>query len=182
MTVSYLPVVLLSSGAGGGSITDVNLMLFWSTLVLFVLFALIMGRFGWGPLLKVIEDREKSVRDAVEGAQKANADAQALLARHQEMLRDAGREREEIIKKALQEAGRLRDELAGQARTEAEGLVQRAREEIDREMRRALVDIRSQIADLAVDAASKIVVSSLTPTAQKQLVQDFIDQLPPLSQ
>jgi F-type H+-transporting ATPase subunit b len=181
MTLSFLPAVLLSGGTGSRSITDVNLMLFVSTLVLFALFALVIGRFGWGPLLKMIEEREKSVRDAVESAQKANADAQALLARHQEMLRDAGREREELIKKALQEAERLRSELVGQAKAEAEGLVQRAREEIERETRRALVQIRTQVADLALEAASKIVVSSMTPAAQKKLVQDFVDQLPPLA-
>jgi F-type H+-transporting ATPase subunit b len=181
MALPFVSAVLLSSGAGGRSITDVNLMLYVSTLVLFVLFALVLGRFGWGPLLKIIEDREKSVRDAVESAQKANAAAQALLAQHQEMLRDAGREREELIKKALQEAERLRAELVGQAKDEAEGLVQRAREEIERETRRALVQIRTQVADLAVEAASKIVVSSMTPAAQKKLVQDFVDHVPPLA-
>jgi F-type H+-transporting ATPase subunit b len=181
MTLSFVPAVLLSGGTGSRSITDVDLMLFVSTLVLFALFALIVGRFGWGPLLKMIEERETSVRNAVESAQKANADAQALLARHQDMLRDAGREREELIKKALQEAERLRAELVGQAKGEAEGLVQRAREEIERETRRALVQIRTQVADLALEAASKIVVSSMTPAAQKKLVQDFVDQLPPLA-
>jgi F-type H+-transporting ATPase subunit b len=171
--------VLLS--AGGGGLADIDFGLFLWALVLFLVFAAVLARFGWKPLLKIVEEREKSVRDAVESAHKANAEAQALLARHQDLLRSAGREREEILKKAMQEAERLRAELVASAKDEAEGLIQRAREEIDRETRHALADARTQIADLAVEAASKIVVSSMTPEAQKKLVQEFVDNLPPLT-
>jgi F-type H+-transporting ATPase subunit b len=170
--------VLLS--AGGGGLANVDWGLFVWTLVLFALFAGFLARFGWKPLLKIIEDREKSVRDAVESAQRANAEAQALLAKYQEMLRNTGREREEILKKAIQEAERIRAELVAKAKDESEGLLQRAREEIERETRRALVGLRTEIADLAIEAASKIVVSSMTPEAQQKLVQEFIDNLPPL--
>jgi F-type H+-transporting ATPase subunit b len=172
-------VVLLS--AEGGGLANIDWGLFLWTLVLFALFAGLLARFGWKPLLKIIEDREKSVRDAVEGAQKANAEAEALLAQHQDLLRSAGREREEIVKKAIQEADAIRAELVGNAKDEAEGLIGRAREEIARETRHALVEARTEIADLAVEAASKIVVSSMTPEAQKKLVQDFVDNLPPLT-
>ena len=179
-TLSASGAAILLSAGGGGGLADIDFGLFVWTLILFALFAVILARFGWKPLLKIIEDREKGVRDAVESAHKANAEAQALLARHQDLLRSAGREREEILKKAMQEADRLRGELVANARDEAEGLIQRAREEIGRETRHALADARTQIADLAVEAASKIVVSSMTPEAQKKLAQEFVDNLPRL--
>src|SRR5574339_383828 len=72
---------------------------FFSLIV--AIFAFVLGKFAWGPLLAAIEGREKSVRDHVDGASKANAEAQALLAQHKEMLREAGREREEILARAL---------------------------------------------------------------------------------
>jgi F-type H+-transporting ATPase subunit b len=178
LSVSGAAVLL---AAGGGGLANIDWGLFLWTLVLFSLFAGVLARFGWKPLLKMIEDREKSVRDAVEGAQKANAEAEALLAQHQDLLRSAGRECEEILKKATQEADAIRAELVANAKDEAEGLIGRAREEIARETRHALVEARTQIADLAVEAASKIVVSSMTPEAQKKLVQDFVDNLPPLT-
>ena len=57
-------------------------------------------------------------------------------------------------------------------------MVQRAKDQIDREKKLAIQELRSQVADLAVEAASRIVKSSMTPEAQKKLVHEFIDSLP----
>jgi F-type H+-transporting ATPase subunit b len=175
-----LPALLAAASAegGGGGLADVNLGLTIWTIVLFALFAAVLAKFGWGPLLRAVEEREKSIRDAIEGAQKANREAQALLAQHREALAQARREREEIIKQAIAEAQQMRTELMAQARADAEHLLQKAREQIEREKRTALQEIRAQVADLAIEAASKIVASSLTPEAQRKLVEDFIQKLP----
>ena len=174
-------LILASAEGGGSALVNFDLSLFIWTFVLFGLFAFVLGRFGWKPLLKIIEDREHGLREMIENAQRANAEAQALLARYQEQLRDAGREREEILKRAYEEAERVRADLVAKAKEEAENQIARAREEIGRETRRALVEVRTQVADLAVDAAAKIVTSSLTPAVQKQLAEEFIAGLPPLA-
>ena len=161
-----------------GGLTDVNFGLTLWTIVLFILFAAGMAKLGWGPLLAAIEEREKGIRGAVDGAQKAHSEAQALLAQHKEMLREAGREREEIIKRALQDAELLKADLSARAKAESDQMVQRAREQIDREKGQAILELRTQVADLAMEAASKIVESSLTPDAQRKLVDDFIKTMP----
>jgi F-type H+-transporting ATPase subunit b len=163
---------------GAGGLADINLGLTIWTIVLFALFAFVMGKFGWTPLLKMIEERETSVRGAVEGAQKAHTEAQALLAQHKEMLREAGREREEIIKRALQDAEQLKADLSTRARAESDQMVTRARQQIEQEKNQAVLELRSQVADLAMEAASRIVTSSLTPEAQRKLVDDFIKTMP----
>jgi len=172
MNAALLPVL------AAGGLLDINWTLFWATLILFALFAFVMAKLAWNPLLQMIEEREKGVRDSVEGAQRANAEAQALLAQHQELLREGGRQREEIVKRAIADAEQLRADLSAQARTEAEDMVRKAREQIDREKRLAIQELRGQVADLAVEAASRIVTSSLTPEAQRKLVNEFIDKLP----
>ena len=174
MSLSPLSGALLASGG----LTDIDTTLFYSTLVLFAIFALILAKFAWKPLLQIVEEREKGVRDAVDGARKANADAQVLLEKHKELVREAGREREEILKKALQEADALKTDLQARARAESDQMIQRAREQVDREKAAAIQELRSQVADLAVEAASKIVISSLTPDAQRKLVTDFIGSMP----
>jgi F-type H+-transporting ATPase subunit b len=161
-----------------GGLTDFDATLFWSTLFLFLLFAVVMSKLAWKPLLAMIEEREKGVRDSVEGAQRASTEAQALLAQHQELLREAGRQREEIIKRSIADAEQLKAELSAQARAEADQILVKAKEQIEREKRLAIQELRGQVADLAVEAASRIVTSSLTPEAQRKLVHEFIDQLP----
>jgi len=173
-----LRALLLAAEGGGGGLTDVNRTLFVATLVLFALFAFVLGKFAWGPLLSAIEGREKSVRDEVDGAQKANAEAQALLAQHKEMLREAGRQREELVARAKHDAETFKNDLMTKARTEADQIVKRAKEQIDREKAEAIQELRAQVAEIAVEAAGKIVKSSLTPEAQKKLVSDYISSLP----
>ena len=146
--------------------------------MLFAVFAAVLAKFAWGPLLQAIEGREKAVRDHVLGAQKASADAEALLAQHKEMVRNAAREREEMIARAQKEAETFKNELVAKARSEAEAILKRAKEEIEREKGEAIHELRAQVASIAVEAAAKIVKSSLTPEAQKQLVNDYIASLP----
>lgn len=173
MTGAFVPGALAAGG-----LTDLNFTLFWATLVLFALFAFVMAKLAWNPLLGMIEAREKGVRDSVEGAQRASAEAQALLAQHQELLREAGRQREEIIKRSISDAEQLKADLSAQARSEADQILTRAKEQIEREKRLAIQELRGQVADLAVEAASRIVTSSLTPEAQRKLVHEFIENLP----
>jgi F-type H+-transporting ATPase subunit b len=167
---------------GGGGLADINLGLTIWTAVLFILFAAVLKKLGWKPLLAMIEEREKSIHDSVQSAEQARTEAQALLAQHKELLREAGRQREEIVKSALADAERLRSELSTQARAEADTLLQRARDQIQREKQLALQEIRTRVADLAVEAAGKIVTSSLTPEVQRKLVDEFIQKVPDLKQ
>ncbi len=170
-------LLLLSSEGGGGSLTDIDFTLFVSTLVLFVIFALVLGKFAWKPLLQMVEEREKTVREQVEGAAKAQAEAQALLNQRQDMLKDATREREEMIARASQEADKVKAELVSKARAEAEQVLAKARAQIEQEKTKAILELRTQVADLAMTAAEKIVRSSLTPEAQRKLVDETIAAL-----
>jgi F-type H+-transporting ATPase subunit b len=167
---------------GGGGLADINLGLTIWTIVLFVLFAFVLTKLGWKPLLALIEEREKGIRDSVQTAERARDEAQALLAQHKELLREAGKQREEIVKSAMVDAEKLRADLGAQARSEAEALLQRARDQIEREKVLALQEIRGRVADLAVEAAGKIVTSSLTPDVQRKLVDEFIARVPDLKQ
>ncbi len=176
--MSLSPMLLLAAEGGGSALTKVEPTLFWSTLVLFLLFALVLGKFAWGPLLEIVESREKTVRDQVEGAQKAQVDAQALLNQRLDLLKEATREREEMLARAQKEAEALRAELVGKARSDAEGILDRAKQQIEREKNKAILELRGQVADIAIEAASKIVKSSLTPEAQKKLVDETISALP----
>jgi len=178
LTWNAAPLPLAAAEGGAGGLLSLNVTLLWSTAVLFILFAWVLGKFAWGPLLKIVDDREKNIRTSVETAERAAAEAKDLLGKHQEMLRGAGREREEILAKALKEAETARVDLVEKARSDAETIVTRAREQIERDKNEAIAELRGQVADIAVEAASKIVKSSLTPEAQKKLVDDYITSLP----
>ena len=171
-------VSLVPAALAAGGFTDLEFGLTLWTVVLFAIFAFVLTKLGWKPLLAMIEEREKGIHEAVGSAQKANEEAQRLLAQHQELIREAGRQREEIMKRALADAETVKTDLIAQARAESDRMVQKAKEQIEREKKLAIQELRTSVADLAVEAAAKIVQSSLTPEAQKKLVHEFIDNLP----
>lgn len=170
--------LLAAAAEGGGGLTDVNLGLTIWTVVLFALFAAVLYKLGWKPILSMIEEREKRIVEAVEGANKAQEDAQALLVQQKEILREAGQQRESMMKQAFADAEQVRANLMAQARAESERLIEKARDQISREKELAVRDLRAQVADLAIDAASRIVTSSLTPETQRKLVDEFLESLP----
>ena len=94
------------------------------------------------------------------------------------MLRDAGKEREGILKTAQAEADSIKADITERARSESESLVKHAREQIDREKTQAIGELRAQVADIAIEAAGKIVRSSMSRDEQRRLVDDFIAELP----
>ena len=169
---------LFLAAAEGGSFLSVDATLLGATLVAFALFAWILGKFAWGPLLKIVDEREGRIREQVDSARLAAAEAKDLLAQHQEMLKGAGREREEILQKAIREAEQVRTDLLTKARADADHVLARAREQMGREKDQAIAELRAQVADIAVEAASRIVKSSLTEEAQRKLVDDYIQELP----
>ena len=168
----------LSPALAAGGFTDLEFGLTLWTVVLFAIFAFVLTKLGWKPLLAMIEEREKGIHDAIGSAEKANEEAQRLLAQHQELIREAGRQREEIMKRALGDAETVKNDVINQARAESERMLQKAKDQIEREKKLAIQELRSSVADLAVEAAAKIVQSSMTPEAQKKLVHEFIDTLP----
>jgi F-type H+-transporting ATPase subunit b len=176
--VTALLPAALASAEGGFSFTDINLGLTVWTIILFVIFFVVMSKFGWGPLLQIVEERERSIRESVEGAERSNTEAKTLLEKHRQLVEGITRERGEILKTAHQEAEKLRADLQAQAKAEGTRMIEKAREQIEREKGQAILELRGQVADLAVQAASKIVVSSLTPEAQKKLVNDFLNSVP----
>jgi F-type H+-transporting ATPase subunit b len=178
MALGAITAAPMVAAASKGGLTDIDLMLTLLTLVLFAVFAFVLTKLGWKPLLDMIEERERGIRQSVEGAHHANAEAQALLVQHKETLREAGQQREDILKQAFADADQARQNLLAQAKADSERLLEKAREQIQREKQLALTEIRGEIAELAIGAASRIVESSLTEDAQRKLVDEFIEGLP----
>jgi hypothetical protein len=108
-----IAVFIVFAVAEGGFFLSVDSILLWVIFVVFALFAWIFGRFAWGLLFKIVDEREKTIREQVDFAQQAAVEAKVLLVWYEEMLKEVGREREEILQKVFKEAGQVRGELVG---------------------------------------------------------------------
>jgi F-type H+-transporting ATPase subunit b len=174
--MSLLPNVPSVLAAGG--ITDINPGLTLWTGITFVILLLVLRRFAWGPIVSTLNERERTIREAIESAKRERAQAEKLLAEQKDGLARAQREAAEIARKNQQEVEALRQELTAKARKEAEELLADARRQISEEVVRARAELKAEVVDLAIDAAGRLVKATLDEKGQRALVQEFLAQLP----
>jgi len=152
-------------------------MMIWAWITFLALLGLLY-KFAWKPILSTIEKREQTIQDSLDKAAKANEEAQVLLGKHEEMIRSAESEAQRMIKENRELAEKSHQEIIEQARLAAQKLVDKAKQEIDKEKESALLALRGEIADLAIEATKKILHESLDENRQRALVNAFLDKMP----
>jgi len=151
-------------------------LVFW-TLVTFICLAVLLRWKAWGPILHAIEDREKRIQEAVEGAKKDREESQRLLDEHRKLVGDARREGAESVRKALADAEVGRQEMLQKSRKEAEEIVAQAKRQIDEQVKRARDELSHAVVDLALDAAEKVIGEALSdPQRQRKLVEQYVQE------
>ena len=159
-------------------ITDINVALSVWTAVTFAILILVLGKFAWGPILQMMETREKTIADAIESAKKERAAAEAASAEMRAALEKARAESAELIRKNQQEVAAAKTELMAAAKKESDDLLAAARKTIQEEKRQAIAELRAQTVDMAIEAANRLVQMNMDEKKQKQLVEEYISQLP----
>ncbi len=161
-----------------GGIADINPGLTLWTGITFLVLLVLLSKFAWGPIVKMLDERERTIREAIEQAKKERAEAEKALADQKATLAAAQREAADLARKSKQEVEALRADLTAKARKEADDLVAEARKQIIEEKSKALSELKGQVADLAIEAARRLIQSSLDEKSQRALVEEYIAKLP----
>jgi F-type H+-transporting ATPase subunit b len=169
---------LAASPVLAAGIMDLNPGLTLWTAITFILLIFVLGKYAFGPIVKMLDERERTIRGSIDEAKRERAEAEKLLAQQKEALQKAQREAAEIAKRNAQEMEVYRAQLTSLAKKESENLVASARKQIGEEKTKAIAELRAEVADLAIAAAARIVKSSLDEKTQRQLVEDYIRDLP----
>lgn len=151
-------------------------LMIW-TLVCFAITFFVLKRFAFGPIQRIIDERRKRIREALEEAERTRAEARELLEEHRQLRARSRGEAEEI----LTEARRVADAMAERVREETEADRRRRLEDTKRqiaaETERALEQIRNEVAELALVAAEKVTRKSLDRDDQRRLIDEAIREL-----
>jgi F-type H+-transporting ATPase subunit b len=159
-------------------IMDLNPGLSLWTAITFLVLIVVLGKVAWGPIVKMLDERERTIRDAIEQAKKERAEAEKMLAAQKESLQKAQREAAELAKRSQGEVEKLRQELTARARKEADELVASARVQIQEEKSKALGELRGQVADMAIEVAKRLIPKAVDEKTHRALVEEFVQQLP----
>ena len=153
---------------------------FWTalfTLLNFIILFLVAKRFLIGPVLAIIETRQKEIDDMYLEAGCAKDNALALEEEYKQKLSAATETGERIVKEAVARGQAREDEIIRAANAEASAIMDKAAADIAQEKKKALNDAKDEISDMAIAIAEKVVGRELNAADQESLVDSFIAQL-----
>jgi F-type H+-transporting ATPase subunit b len=166
-------LVLLAS-----DFTSINPGLIFWTIVTFLFVFIVLRWKAWGPVLALVQEREKQIQSAVDSAKHERAEAEKLLVEQKAVIAETRREAAEAMQKSRAEVAQFREELLTKSRKEAEELMATARRQINEEKLKAIAEVKSMSVDLAIEIAAKLIGERLDEPKHRKLAEQFIDQLP----
>ncbi len=158
-------------------LTPATGLFFWQ-LIIFVGLFLVLSKFAWKPMLASLKERETSIQQALDSAEKAKLEMASLKSDNEKLLKEARLERDRILGEARQAAISINEQAQAEAKKNADRLIEDAKSVIQVEKQSALRDVRAQVAMFSLNIAEKLIKKNLTSDAsQKALVEEFIKDL-----
>ncbi len=147
------------------------------TLINMIITFVVLKKFLFKPVLKVIDDRQKEIDDIYADAAKAKAEAQELQSTYTAKLSAAKAESEQILSAATRMAQQREEEILRDAQAQAARTLERAQEQIALEKKQAMHELKGQVSGIAVDIASKVLGQDVDGKKHQKLIDTFIDEL-----
>lgn len=151
-------------------------LLFW-TLVTFGFLLAVLAKFAFKPLRKIMNEREQKIRESLNEAERAREEAKKLLVQNDDQIREARNEARKIISAGQKIVAAMKDEAQKSARDETELIINHARTEIDREVKRSLDDLKTTVVNLSSRIAKQVIKDNMDEKRQVELVEEFVEHL-----
>jgi len=149
-------------------------LIFWMS-VAFVAILYILGKFAWKPILKALKERETSIGEALQAADKAREEMKQMQFSNEQLLQEAKNERDAILAQARKIKDSIIEESKLKANEEANRILISAKESIQNEKMSAITDLKNQIGELALEIARKILIRELSePKKQEEYIKELI--------
>lgn len=147
------------------------------TLINFSIFVFIIGKYGWRPMMNGLAAREKAIHDAIQGAEDANAHANAILKENKENIAKAQAEMMSIVRDGKTQSEALVRRAAEEASAIKLQKVKEAERDIDRQKEEAIKEIREEVSNMVVTATEKLIGRTLQTEDHKHIVENYVNEL-----
>jgi F-type H+-transporting ATPase subunit b len=168
---------MLSAVLAANPLIEARVGLMIWTLVCFAITFFVLKRFAFGPVQRIIDERRQRIRQAIEEADNARAEARRLLEEHRALMQEAKQDAEEILVEARRVADSQRERMREELEADRQRRIEDTTKQIQAETRRALEQIRSEVAELALEATSRVTGKVLTDEDHRRLIEDAIREL-----
>lgn len=147
------------------------------TLITFGIAVFVLWKFAFGPLQRVIDQRRAGIQDSMDAAEQTRAEAQRLLDEYKETLAKVRGEAEEILQRSRASGEHAKAELLAEAKTQSERVLEKAHEQIERDTRAAIRELKEQIAELTALATEKVAARGMSEADQRRLIDEALEEL-----
>lgn len=147
------------------------------SLVTFLLFVFVLGKFAWGPMIKGLDSREAGIQKAISDAEEARRKSQAMLAEYDQRLKAAEQTVQAMVAEARRDAERTSQDLLANAQREVEAIKERAKDDIRQAKNTALVEVFTQMNSQVVLATEHVLGRALQDTDQDRLVSQALAEI-----
>ncbi len=151
-------------------------LMIW-TLLAFGITLYLLNKLAFPRIAEALDKRRRVIEESIEHAEQAKREADELLEEYRARLREAREQAEDITVRARKAADTVADEAKAQANQQREELMERTRRDIEAETKRALDEIRKEVANLTVIATEKVTRKSLTPEDHRRLIQEALGEV-----
>jgi len=170
-------VTAQSEESGGNFLVTPNVGLMIWTLIAFGAALLILKKAAFPRIQEALDKRRTAIEDSINAADRTRREAEELLAEYRERLKEAREQAEDIVARSRKAAERFEDDSKSKAHEDRDELMERTRREIEAETRRALDEIRKEVAELTVLATEKVTRKSLDSDDQRRLVEEALAEV-----
>ncbi|MFC5403576.1 F0F1 ATP synthase subunit B [Cohnella soli] len=150
---------------------------FFIQLVAFAILFWLLSRYAFKPLFGIMEQRRQLVKEQMENAQNNRSDSERLLEEQKQALQQARKEAHDIIEQARTTGSKQADEIVQAARNESSRIKEEAVRDIDTEKNKAVAALKAEVSGLSVQIASKIIGKQVDEQSQKQLVDEYLQEV-----
>jgi F-type H+-transporting ATPase subunit b len=172
-----LPVTFAAESGGGSFLVtpDIGLMI-W-TLLVFGISLYVLAKLAFPRIAEALDKRQQAIEESIETSERVKRDAEKLLEEYRERLGTARGQADDIVARARKTAEAHENEVLAEAKGKREEMMEQTRRDIEAETRRAIQEIRKEVADLTVAATEKVTRKTLTDKDQKRLVEEALAEL-----
>ncbi|MCB0501804.1 MAG: F0F1 ATP synthase subunit B [Bacteroidetes bacterium] len=152
--------------------------LFFWTILIFLLFWILVGKFAFKPITGAIKKREEDIQSALDEARKAKTEMESLKSSNEALLQEAREERGKILREAKELKDSIVGEAQNQAKTEASKILADAKVEIESQKNAALAELKNEVGKISLEIAEKVLNRELdSGKNHEDYVASLVDQI-----
>ena len=157
-------------------VTPIPGLMLW-TLIAFAISLFILQRAAFPKIAEALDKRRRAIEESIESAEQTKVEADKLLEEYRARLREAREQAEEIVARARKASDAVEEEAKVQAKRYREELMESTRRDIENETRRALDQIRKEVANLTVVATEKVTRKTLDDDDHRRLIEEALSEV-----